>query len=499
MLRLVAGAIPQATSVLGVLRLFRAMRFVRAVRSIKLFRELYRILHGFIGSLKAIFWATILLFILLTMWSLVAVEILHPLNKIVARSGAYEGCERCGRAFESVMASNLTFIQQIIAGDSWGLITIPIMEAYPATSIIFCMVIITINLGLMNLILSVIVDTAQQARAEDTQFILQERDRAFQEAKERLAKLCRQMDVNDDGTLSLDELMGGFKIPEFEHAMKLMDVRQEDMSTLWNIMDEDGSGDVSYDEFVEQLHKMKCQDDHMMLVFIKSHVKDMQSRIKEKFEALDEKAASWDASLNWLVDRVGSWGVGQNTGAANGVSVATVEGILHRRSPPESDCSCGPAVFAAASRVPTPAAPAIALQQPDDVLLRKLEHLRLEVDRDWMLLTKNMSLLLAELNGSSILDVQGQEQRSKRHLAEMRSQLDASPVSKPDEIWSPPPDPPPPEVCTEGPQKQCSGQQSRVVQRSVRHGKTAREPFNPRALREDIECCEDHFVQCSGG
>lgn len=47
-------------------------------------------------------------------------EVLHPVNVRVAERGDYEGCERCIRAYSSVLTSNLTFMQQILAGDSWG-------------------------------------------------------------------------------------------------------------------------------------------------------------------------------------------------------------------------------------------------------------------------------------------------------------------------------------------------------------------------------------------
>ena len=48
------------------------------------------------------------------------------------------------------------------------------------------------------------------------------------------------------------------------------------MNVVWAMLDSDGSGEVSYDEFVEQLYKMKNDDSHTLLVFIKfrgrSHV-----------------------------------------------------------------------------------------------------------------------------------------------------------------------------------------------------------------------------------
>merc|ERR1719343_525496 len=72
---------------IGVFRIFRLVRVLRAFRVLTTFRELYVMLHSFIGAMKAIFWALLMIFVVLTIWSIIAVEVLHPLNKELARSG----------------------------------------------------------------------------------------------------------------------------------------------------------------------------------------------------------------------------------------------------------------------------------------------------------------------------------------------------------------------------------------------------------------------------
>merc|ERR1740133_823373 len=73
-----------------------------------------------------------------------------------------------------------------------------------------------------------------------------------------------------------------------------MDVQREDISNLFNILDDDGTGFVEYDEFVDQLHKMKTQDTHVVLVFIRGHVKD----IYKKLEVQAEQLGKLDTRLN---------------------------------------------------------------------------------------------------------------------------------------------------------------------------------------------------------
>jgi hypothetical protein len=51
-------------------------------------------------------------------------------------------------------------------------------------------------------------------------------------------------------------------------------------------MDEDGSGDVSYEEFVDSLYRMKSQNSRTLLVFIKYYVLEMRRNVQEELELL---------------------------------------------------------------------------------------------------------------------------------------------------------------------------------------------------------------------
>jgi len=281
-LSVVVGNIPSITP-LRIVKLVRIARFARVVRTVHLFRELYMMLHGFVSAMRAILWATVLLFFMLTVWGVVAVEFLHPINQEVYQDGTYRDCERCPRAFQTVQDAVLTFMQQIVAGDSWGLVSIPIMEKSPWSAFVFMAVLVSVELGVLNLILTVIVDRAAQARQEDKRFVLQERAEEIETAKRELKALCVRLDSDGNGTLSKEELLDGFdNQPEFKDAMRLMDVQREDLTSLFTILDEDGSGDVAYNEFVDQLHKMKSQDVQMILVFIWSYLKSVRKLMNDE-------------------------------------------------------------------------------------------------------------------------------------------------------------------------------------------------------------------------
>jgi len=280
-LTIVSEIIGNAMGSFSQLRLLRLIRVLRGARVLSFFRELRMIVAGLLSTFKAIIWAALLMCVVLTMWSILAVEFLHPFNVRLVEQ--YKNCPRCGRALASVMDANLTFFQALVIGDDWDFVLIPMIENYPWTLAVFLGVFFTIALGIMNLILAVIVDSAAEARDLDVKLAVSQKERAKMLAKGRLMDLCKSLDVDNSGTLSHQEMQDAFVYsPEFKAILSLLDVDREDLECVFRLMDSDDSGDVSYSEFAELLYRMKSQNSRTLLMFIKYYVMDLRRGMMEE-------------------------------------------------------------------------------------------------------------------------------------------------------------------------------------------------------------------------
>merc|ERR1719238_1594824 len=77
----------------SMLRILRLSRLARATKVFRMFPELKLMLAGLAGAVNAICWGTMLLFVALLVWSVLAVQFIHPLNKKVHElSDIYDGC-----------------------------------------------------------------------------------------------------------------------------------------------------------------------------------------------------------------------------------------------------------------------------------------------------------------------------------------------------------------------------------------------------------------------
>mmetsp|Transcript_49538 Transcript_49538/g.138690 ORF Transcript_49538/g.138690 Transcript_49538/m.138690 type:complete len:586 (-) Transcript_49538:108-1865(-) len=282
----VVGALMhKAAPPIGVLRLLVLLRVARTLGVFESFPELHLLVRGLGSAVKAIVWGAVLVAVIMAMWSIAAVRLIHPYNIKIAESGYYEaiGCERCPRAFESVGQAMLTIFQQIVAGDSWGQLSLPIIESYPWTAFYFVGVLVSVGLALLNLMLAVIVEKAAEAQVATVAEQSHKKEIQRLQAGEELVKLCCQLDRDGSGHISRKELHDGFKEHKhFKDQMTMMDITQDDVDVVFNILDTDRSGTNEYVEFVDELNNLRSRDAHTILVFLKHYVSDIHMKIQEQ-------------------------------------------------------------------------------------------------------------------------------------------------------------------------------------------------------------------------
>jgi len=284
----------QAMPHVSAFRCFRLGRFSRLVWLTKYFPELGYMLQGLASAIGTVLWGMVFVILLLLIWSLLAVQILHPINLDVAAAGIYADCDRCPHAFSSVWSSFLTFSQTLVFGDSWGAVALPIIEEKWWAIFIFMLAFASVGLAAMNLILAAIVDSGAQAREAAIQARSEKaRMLAAEDAHRRLQYLlsvCKALDVDESGRLSREELLQGFdQNAEFRRAAMSMKLGREDIQVLFNVIDKDCSGDVDYAEFLQVMQQTQGEDVQQIMVFLKFAVMDLWSRKREEEKALEAK------------------------------------------------------------------------------------------------------------------------------------------------------------------------------------------------------------------
>lgn len=286
----------------SILRVFRLSKLARVSKVLRIFPELKMLLAGLVHSVRAVFWGMLLLTLFLLVFSMVAVLVIHPLNKTVDYG---DECDRCSRAYSSVPQAALTFFQIVVTGDSWGEYTVPLLEQHPGTILFFIPVFMCIGLSIMNLMLAVVVNQAQAAYESEAE--VEETEKALQKMRhhDNVVTLCKRMDADNSGELSHDELFEGFKsLSEFRDAMQELGVTEGDFEIAWSIMDTHKTGTVSYKEFVSFLVTMKTSDSEFLLAYIKNCITWIKNTLTRQMELARIENQAMQNKLREAIDKV---------------------------------------------------------------------------------------------------------------------------------------------------------------------------------------------------
>eukprot|EP00931_Biecheleriopsis_adriatica_P017919 TRINITY_DN12698_c0_g1_i1.p1 TRINITY_DN12698_c0_g1~~TRINITY_DN12698_c0_g1_i1.p1 ORF type:complete len:621 (-),score=137.48 TRINITY_DN12698_c0_g1_i1:15-1877(-) len=243
-------------SMLRVLRILRIARLVRVVKQIRWLSELKKLILMMGSCTKTLLWSLVFCFMVMTIWSMLAVDLINPLMQEMVEEGEFADCLPCQRSMSSVMRANLLLFQTIVAGDSWGLVAIPIIERYPLAAIIFCGAQLTLVFGVLNLIVAVIVDSAAEQRQKDVQRLAEEMELDAEDDVSFLKQVFTKIDKDGSGELDYEELVqGAMTVPEFAARLRVMDIDREDLGQFFNMLDDTHAGVIEPDRFISALSR----------------------------------------------------------------------------------------------------------------------------------------------------------------------------------------------------------------------------------------------------
>lgn len=264
---------------IGMLKSLRMLRLLRLVRLLVAFRELYVLVAGIGRCMKTLFWASGLIFMVLNVWAILSVELLHERVQELAPSGAFSTCGWCENAFANIWYANLTWFQIISTAD-WAPIGRPLVEEYYWPYIFFTSVIFVVIWGLLNLIVAAIVDANIAAREDDVAIAAKIAAQSHNEAWQSFAELCQAMDEDGSGDITIEEFKKFWKDNvELQQHLTIMGVQEKDVDSLLLLMDEDGSGTLEQAEFIENFTTMRTLVEKSTLFFITKHVESIGTKL----------------------------------------------------------------------------------------------------------------------------------------------------------------------------------------------------------------------------
>merc|ERR1712232_1307312 len=185
---------------------------------------------------------------------------------------AYATCYWCPTAFDDVYLANLTYFQ-IITGDGWADLTRPFIEHHWWAFMFVSSCIFVVTWGLLNLIVAAIVDSAVSAREADIAIGARDALLEQESAWALFNEFCTEIDADNSGTISVEEFRAAWQSnSELQEQLCVMGVEPAEFQGLIEIMDSDGNGVLSTDEFVKQLFELRTHVLKTSLYYVLKYV-----------------------------------------------------------------------------------------------------------------------------------------------------------------------------------------------------------------------------------
>lgn len=231
-----------------VFRSLRLIRVARSVRLIPMFKEMWMLVRGVKDSMKVLAWSYVMMMFILYIFAIAGVE-------MIGYNTAFVGDPMVDEFFGNVPKAMLTLFQ-IMTLDNWTAVARPIAHerGYLAGYFIFFISIAVFVLS--NLITAVIVENAFAISKEDEEEVAIMKERQKDVEINELKVLFLEIDEDGSGYLSREEFLEAVENPKIRRKLQLLEVNLDELDELWNILD-DGDGTLSAQEFAFGLRKMK--------------------------------------------------------------------------------------------------------------------------------------------------------------------------------------------------------------------------------------------------
>jgi len=253
---------------LTLFRLTRFVRFVRVlriVRVMKLFGELRVLVATIVHSFKALLWSMILLMMIMIMSGVFLCQLLKDF--IQDEDGPYELRHWTFRHYGSSMRAVWTMFEVTLSG-GWPMYARRLVEEVSGWYAIFWIFYIwVVVFAIIRIITAIFLKETLQVAASDAEMMVNEQMKAKQHYVKKLSTVFNALDTSGDGRLSEPEFKTIMSHPKVKSWLQILELEVHDAEGLFHLLD-DGDGEITYDEFLQGVMRLKGPAKSMDVVAI---------------------------------------------------------------------------------------------------------------------------------------------------------------------------------------------------------------------------------------
>jgi len=270
----------RVTRLLRVLRVARVFRFVSALR---------QLIVSILGTLRALFWAMILLVLIIYVFGIVFTQAAKDYRTGATAAEGDPDDAILNYYWGGLLRSMFTLYKAISDGVSWDYVVHPLQELGPIWVGIFFVYITFTYFAVLNVLTAVFCQTAIDSEKYDEDAMIQSMLARKQTYVRQLEKLYQSLDPTGTGHITLRRFEESFAKPAFKAFFSALDLEPDDAWVLFKLLDVDSTRGIDHDEFVMgclRLRGFAKSVDMAKLMTMNVQVLDRITEVEEKVRRL---------------------------------------------------------------------------------------------------------------------------------------------------------------------------------------------------------------------
>eukprot|EP00929_Paragymnodinium_shiwhaense_P034643 TRINITY_DN1881_c0_g1_i1.p1 TRINITY_DN1881_c0_g1~~TRINITY_DN1881_c0_g1_i1.p1 ORF type:complete len:645 (+),score=77.52 TRINITY_DN1881_c0_g1_i1:49-1935(+) len=270
-----------------VLRITRMFRLLRIARILRFVRALNLLVLSIMITLRSLVWATVLMIIIIFTFAIFICQSI---------ADSYKNCGTdcvvdpdLNLYWGSLPSASLSLFQIITGGKDWDDLARPLMERSQLLLFILVVFITFSQFAVLNVVTGVFcqaaVESAQRDRELMVQSMLTNKQRFMDAIGEQFTNMFKQFS-NGAGGLTLESFEEHVHVKSVREYFALLELDTSDAWMLFQLLDDDGSGSIDVEEFVDGCLKLKGTARSIDLARLSMEFKHSSQRFEEDLNKL---------------------------------------------------------------------------------------------------------------------------------------------------------------------------------------------------------------------
>lgn len=254
-----------------VLRLFNAARIIRSVDNV---RQLRLLVSALSGSMMSLFWVLVLVFFVLY---LCALFVMQTIQAHIRSSASLD--PSLMKYYGSVPDCMLSLFMAITGGAPWESLLQPLADISVMFVVVYVLFLIFVVCGLMNIITAIFVESTKVLAQKDNQMHVQDIMTSKNSAVAKIRDVLQDVDATNTGMVTGEQVETELRNPVFKKRLKSVGMEVWEARGLFQLLDTDALGQVSIEEFLHGIVRLKCKDQSIDLTTVMYENKRILTRL----------------------------------------------------------------------------------------------------------------------------------------------------------------------------------------------------------------------------